>query len=193
VTFWPSGQPQSKSAIGLSDPPPAPRAPGAPTTTLGLSDVSTAFVTPTVNNATVVTNTVTAVAPTITGASASAITDNAANDPFAGVMVADANVGATEVLTVTLSGGAASGTLTGTGVVASTPGVYTVSGNAATVITDIDGAVFHPTNPTNASTVTTLGLSDVSSDFVTPTVNNATVVTNTAAAVAPTITGTHPT
>ena len=60
--------------------------------------------------------------------------------PFSGVTIGDANVGATETLTITLSGGG--GTLTGTGVSGGS-GTYTLTGSAATVTSELEGALVH--------------------------------------------------
>ena len=105
---------------------PTAGAPGSQTTTtFTLSRRSSAFATPTVNAATTVIDVDGAVAPTITGAAAGQTTNNeAVAHPFSGVTIGDANVGATETLTITLSGGG--GTLTGTGLSGGS-GTYTLS------------------------------------------------------------------
>ena len=85
--------------------------------------------------------------PTISGSVAGQTTvDMAAIAPFSKVTIADANAGQTEALTVTLSD-KANGTLTnlGGGTYNAATGVYTVSGDAATVTKALDGLVFVPT------------------------------------------------
>ena len=94
-----------------------------------------------------------AVAPTITGAAAGQTTNNeAVVHPFSGVTIGDANVGATETLTITLSGGG--GTLTGTGLSGGS-GTYTLSGSAATVTSELDALSFTPTAGAPGSQTTT--------------------------------------
>ena len=130
-----------------------------------------------------------AVAPTIAGTAAGQTTSNeAALHPFSGVTIGDANVGATETLTITLSGGG--GALTGTGLSGGS-GTYTLSGSAATVTGELEALSFTPTaGAPGSQTTTTFSLSDVSSAFATPTVNGTTTVIDVDGAVAPTIAGT---
>ena len=159
-------------------------------TTFTLSDTSSAFGTPATDDATVVTNTVAAVAPTISGTHTSSTADNTPIDPFTSVVVADTNAAATDTLTVTLS--AANGSLSGLGT--EVGNVYTLTGlSAATITAELDAAVFTPTTGAPGSvTPTTFTLNDVSSALPgTPAIDAATVVTNTVPAVAPTISGTH--
>ena len=94
---------------------PSAGAPGSSTTTsFTLSDVSSAG-TSASNNTITVTDNDAAVAPTITVTTAAHSTSaDAAVAPFAGVSIADSNSGATDTLTITLSGAGATGTLTGT-------------------------------------------------------------------------------
>jgi uncharacterized repeat protein (TIGR03803 family) len=68
-------------------------------------------------------------APTITGtASGQATTSEAPVAPFAHVTIDDSNPGATDTLTITLSG--AGGTLSGTGLSGGAGGIYALSGTA---------------------------------------------------------------
>ena len=168
---------------------PTAGAPGSQTTTtFTLSDASSAYATPTVNATTTVIDVDGAVAPTITGTTAGQTTaDEKAVSPFSGVTIGDANSGASETLTITLSGGG--GTLSGTGL--SGAGPYTLTGSAATVTSELDALVFTPTaGAPGSQTTTTFTLSDASSAYATPTVNATTTVIDVDGAVAPTITGT---
>ena len=167
---------------------------GAPntttTTTFTLSDLSSAYSTPTVNGTTSVTDADPAVAPTITGAKAGQTTTSEAPvTPFSGVTIGDSNSGATDTLTITSSGGG--GTLFGTGLSHTGAGVYELSGSAATITGELDALTFTPAaGAPNTRTTTTFTLSDLSSAYSTPTVNSTTSVTDADPAVAPTITGT---
>ena len=129
------------------------------------------------------------VAPTIAGTVAGQTTNSEAIvHPFSGVTVGDANVGASDTLTITLSGGG--GALTGTGL-AGGSGTYTLSGSAATVTSELDALSFTPTaGAPDSQTTTTFTLSDQSTAFATPTVNGTTTVIDVDGAVAPTIAGT---
>ena len=169
---------------------------GAPnsstTTSFTLSDTSSAFATPTVNNTITVTDNDAAAAPTITVTTAAhTTTADAPVDPFAGVTIADPNSGANDTLTITLSGAGATGTLSGsTALINDGGGVYTLAAAPpATITGELDALVFTPTaGAPNSSTTTSFTLSDTSSAFATPTVNNTITVTDNDAAAAPTIT-----
>ncbi len=119
----------------------------------------------------------TTVAPTITGVVAGrTTTSEAALNPFANVTIGDANPGATETLTITLSG--SGGTLAGSGLTGGSGG-YTLSGTAAAVTAELDALSFTPTaGQPGTSGTTTFTLADASSAFATPTVNAATTVTD---------------
>ena len=161
------------------------------TTTLALSDTSSAYATATVNTTTTVIDTDPALAPTITGTVAGQpTTSEALVHPFSAVTITDPNSGATDTLTITLSG--VGGTLSGTGLINDGGGVYTLAAASPTTITtEVDALAFTPTagSPGTSST-TTLALSDTSSAYATATVNTTTTVIDTDPALAPTITGT---
>ncbi len=115
-----------------------------------------------------VVDTLGSVAPTITGTRAGQTTTSETSiNPFNGVTVGDLNVGATDTLTITLSG--AGGTLSGTGLSGSN-GTYTLSGSAATITAELDALVFTPTGgQPNTSGTTSFALSDVSTGYTVPT------------------------
>ena len=82
-------------------------------------------------------------APTIAGTVAGqTTTSKAAVKPFSGVTIADANSGASDTLTITVTG--AGGTLSGTGLTGGTGGVYTLTGTAAAVTSELDALGFTP-------------------------------------------------
>ncbi|WP_316175741.1 choice-of-anchor tandem repeat GloVer-containing protein [Bradyrhizobium sp. SZCCHNRI1073] len=107
---------------------------------------------------------VVSVAPTIIGTTAGqTTTSEAAVHPFSGVTIDDANVGATDTLTITLSG--AGGTLSGAGLSGS-GNTYTLSGSAATITSQLQALTFTPAaGSPNSSQTTTFTLSDVSSAY----------------------------
>ncbi|MBV8442981.1 MAG: heparin lyase I family protein, partial [Hyphomicrobiales bacterium] len=115
-------------------------------------------------------------APTISGAVAGqATTSETALKPFSSVTVADPNSGASDTLTITLAG--AGGTLSGTGLSGGTGGVYTLSGTAATVTSELEALSFAPNAAwPNARATSTFTLSDVSSAGGAPVVNTTTTV-----------------
>ena len=118
-------------------------------------------------------------APTITGTVAGrATTSEAAVKPFSGVTIADANSGASDTLTITVTG--AGGTLSGTGLTGGTGGVYTLTGTAAAITGELDALSFTPKagSPGTGST-TNFRLSDLSSAYATATVNTTTSVVDT--------------
>ena len=171
---------------------PTAGAPGTSSTTaFALSDLSSAYATPTVNTTTTVIDTDPAAAPTISGTvAAQPTTSEALVHPFSAVTITDPNSGATDTLTITLSG--AGGTLSGTGLINDGDGVYTLAAAApATINTEVDALAFTPTaGAPGTSSTTAFALSDLSSAYATPTVNTTTTVIDTDPAAAPTISGT---
>ncbi len=140
---------------------------GAPdtssSTTFTLSDLSSAGGAPAVDDTTSVTDIDPAVAPTIVGTeSGQATASEIAVKPFAHATIGDRNAGAADTLTITLGG--SGGTLAGTGLSGGLGGVYTLSGTAAAITTELDALVFTPNAAwPNVSATTTFALSDVSS------------------------------
>jgi hypothetical protein len=131
------------------------------------------------------------VAPTITGTVASqATTLEAPVTPFANVTIDDANTGATDTLTITLSNGAGGTLVDGagfSGLKTLGSAVYPLSGTASEITTELgtdsafsselDALVFTPKAAyPSASATTTFTLSDVSSAYVTPAVDSRTTV-----------------
>jgi uncharacterized repeat protein (TIGR03803 family) len=117
-------------------------------------------------NSAAVVDTLGSVPPTITGTRAGQTTlSQTPIDPFTGVSIRDLNVGATDALTITLSG--AGGTLSGTGLSGS-GSTYTLSGTASAIMSELDALVFTPTaGPPNTSGTTTFTLSDASTGYTT--------------------------
>ena len=100
------------------------------------------------------------------------------------------DAGATDTLTTTLSGGG--GTLADgigfSGLTSSGPGAYALTGSATAITSELDALTFTPTaGQPNTSATTTFTLSDQSSAYATPTVDNTTTVTNTDPPAAPTL------
>jgi ELWxxDGT repeat protein len=159
---------------------------GAPntssTTTFRLSDQSTAGSAPAVDTATTVIDkdpTATGAAPqapTIAGTvSNQTTTSEAPVRSFAHAMIRDPNVGVTDTLTITLGG--AGGSLSGTGLSAGVGGVYTLSGTASAITSELEALVFTPkAGAPNTSSTTTFRLSDQSSAGGAPAVDTATTV-----------------
>ncbi len=116
-------------------------------------------------------------APMITGTKSTETTmKQAPLDPFAGITIADSNVDATDMLTITLSGGG--GMLAGTDL-ASSNGVYTLAGTPAAITTALDALVFTPNAGSSGSaSATNFTLSDLSSAYATPTVDATTSLVN---------------
>ena len=93
--------------------------------------------------------------------------------------IGDGNAGATDTLTITLGG--KGGTLTdGTGFSSLTTvsaGVYSLSGTAAAITSELDALIFTPTaGAPNTTSTTTFTLSDQSSADGAPVVDSTTSV-----------------
>jgi hypothetical protein len=157
---------------------------GAPntssTTRFTLGDRSSASATAVADNRTSVIDRDPTGAPTIAGTvSGQTTTSEAAVKPFAHATVGDANAGATDTLTVTLSG--SGGTLADgagfSGLKTSGGGVYTLTGTASAITSELDALVFTPKAAwPNPSATATFTLSDVSSAYATPAVDSTTTV-----------------
>jgi uncharacterized repeat protein (TIGR03803 family) len=116
--------------------------------------------------------------PTITGTIGSQTTTSEAPvKPFAYVSVGDVNVGATDTLTITLGG--TGGTLSGMGLNGGVGGVYSLSGTAAAISSELEALLFTPlAGAPNTSSTTTFTLSDQSSADAAPIVDTTTTVIN---------------
>ena len=121
--------------------------------------------------------------PTITGTvSGQPTISEAPVRPFAHTTIGDANVGATDTLTITLGG--VGGTLTdGTGFTSLTTvsaRVYRLSGTAAAITSELDALIFTPTaGAPNTTSTTTFTLSDQSSANGVPVIDAFTSVIDT--------------
>ena len=102
-------------------------------------------------------------APTITGTvSSQATSSETPIDPFSGVTIGDTNAGATDTLSITLSG---PGSLSGTGLSVSS-GIYKLTGTAAAITSELRALSFTPVDGVpNTSVTTTFTLSDTSSAY----------------------------
>ena len=168
---------------------PAAGAPGTQhTTTFVLSDQSSATTTTATDSTTSVTDVDLADSPIITGAHGHQLTTSEAPlKPFAQVEIADPNAGATDTLTIALTG---SGSLSGDGLSGSN-GSYTLTGSASDITTALKAIVFTPAAGQPATQHTTVfTLTDASSATSATAINSATSVTDVDPAVAPKITGT---
>jgi hypothetical protein len=119
------------------------------------------------------------VAPVIAGTvSGQTTTSETPVRPFAHATIGDANVGATDTLTITLGG--AGGALTdGTGFSNLTTvgaGVYRLSGTAAAITSELDALVFTPKAGAPNTSSTTFTLSDQSSAGGAPVLDSTTSV-----------------
>ena len=102
-------------------------------------------------------------APVISGTVAGQSTPSGqTNTPFASVTITDPNIDSSDSLSIELTG--AGGTLTDsagfTGLAASAPGVYLLSGTAAAIMSELDALVF---TPSAGSGTTTFTLTDTTS------------------------------
>jgi hypothetical protein len=114
-----------------------------------------------------------AINPAIGGTGASNAVVGQTATPFSGATVSDANPGATDSLTITLTG-TAGGTLTGTGLSGSGP--YTMaSATPATITSQLRALVYTPTGA--ATTTETMTIVATSSAGGLTATNNSTVVT----------------
>ncbi|MCK1494931.1 hypothetical protein IVB14_32120 [Bradyrhizobium sp. 180] len=104
------------------------------------------------------------VPPTISGTVAGQTTTSEQPvHPFSGASISDPNPGATDVLTITLSG--AGGTLSGAGLSGS-GNTYTLSGSILTINSELQALVFTPNaGQPNTSGTTTFRLSDASTGY----------------------------
>jgi hypothetical protein len=102
-------------------------------------------------------------APTITGTvSNQATSSKTPIDPFSGVTIGDTNGGATDTLSITLSG---PGSLSGTGLSVSSR-IYKLTGTAAVITSELRALSFTPVDVApNTSVTTTFTLSDTSSAY----------------------------
>jgi hypothetical protein len=146
------------------------------------------------DSTTVVVVVAVAVVPTINGTEAGQqISDQETISPFASVVIADANLGQIDTVTVTMST-AANGTLTnlGEGAYDADAGVYSVTGTALEVTAALNALTFTPTpyQVTFGQAVTTgFAISDADTAAQSATDSTTTIVA-TATAVPPTINGT---
>lgn len=124
----------------------------------------------------------TGVAPTITGAGARGCIVSKTSKPFLGVTISDTNGGgATDSVTITLTG-SSGGALTGTGLSGSGP--YTIaSASAASVTTTLQGLTFTPSGTVGQTETLTVLVNSSAGSSVT---SSATIVTVQAVAAAET-------
>ena len=151
----------------------------------------------TVDTATTVIDIVPAPAPpTITGAQAGqAVVGSTSIAPFTGVTVTDTNRGASDTLTITLSGGSGGVLLPATGLIKQGDGTYSITGTAAEITTLLQTVVYQPDIAApNTQTTELFSLSDQSVGVETgsfTTVNSVTTVVDTTPSVAPAISNTQ--
>ncbi len=116
-------------------------------------------------------------APTISGAESGQQTiSEAPLNPFAQVLITDANSGATDTLTISLTGG---GTLAGAGPMGS-DGSYKLTGSATDITADLKALVFTPAaGEAGTQHTTTFTLTDSSTGTTATAVDATTTVTDT--------------
>ncbi len=112
----------------------------------------------------------------ISGARAAQTTTSEASvAPFASVTIADPNPGATESLTITLTG--AGGVLSGPGLGGGANGVYALSGAPTLVTEELDALTFTPAaGAPNTTSTTTFALDDTSSAGVSASDDSTSVI-----------------
>jgi hypothetical protein len=183
LTGTPSAITSALEALVFTPTAGAPNTSSATTSTL--SDLSSAYATPTVDNTTSVIDSDPAVAPTIAGTvSGQTTTSEAPVRPFAHVTIGDNNASATDTLTIALGG--AGGTLSGTGLSGGAGGNYTLTGTAAAITSELGALLFTPiAGAPNHSSTATFALSDQSSAYATPIVDGATSVIDIDPAIVP--------
>jgi uncharacterized repeat protein (TIGR03803 family) len=165
------------------------------TTTFTLTDKSSASTTVATNSAITVTDTDPAAVSVISGAVAGqTTTDEQTLKPFATVTITDPNAGTQQdSMVITVSGGTADGTLSGTGLTYLGGGNYELSPvSPATLQAELEALVFTPTahQVTPGSTVTTtFGLIVVNENSLVSSTNSTTTVIATAVNDSPTISG----
>lgn len=102
-----------------------------------------------------------AVAPTITGTTTTDTTSEKPVTPFSGVTIGDANVDATDKLSITFRGGGTLADGAGFNGLSGSNGSYTLTGTAAAITSELAALVFTPVDGVpNTSVTTTFTLSD---------------------------------
>ena len=140
-------------------------------TTFDLSDTSGAYATATTNDDTSVNVATPPVAPTITGTVANqTLTVGSTDTPFSTVTIGDANANATDTLTIALSGGGALADGIGFSGLTSSGGVYTLTGTASAITSELDALVFTPgaAGAPNTAATTTFTLTDAAAPPASP-------------------------
>ena len=163
------------------------------TTTFALSDKSSGDPTATTNDTTSVNVSTPAVAPTITGTVGNqTLTVGSTDTPFSTVTIGDTNANANDTLTITLAGGGTLADGTSFSGLTSSGDVYTLTGSASAITSELDAVVFTPgaAGAPNTAATTAFALNDTSSGDPTATADESLSVNVLTPAVAPTITGT---